>query len=201
MRVLLTPNQIVAYNLAQARAVAGLDAGGGGRAPRAVPRHAMVEGELLRRRAIGRRRAGTQVQRRRDRGVRTRLRAPGRLLLPATTARAPPTRTDPPRRTGEPRGGSRIARADRRRVRARPARSATWGCASRSSSARSPSSCRPRRSDASAMHTEVVVEAIVKRDLDRFSAWRTMLTNLAQPARGLAAGVPAKTATERGGGR
>ena len=32
MRVQLTPNQIVAYNLAQARAVAGLDAGGGGRA-------------------------------------------------------------------------------------------------------------------------------------------------------------------------
>ena len=29
-------------------------------------------------------------------------------------------------------------------------------------------------------HTELVVEAIVKRDLNRFSTWRTMLTNLAQ---------------------
>ena len=29
------------------------------------------------------------------------------------------------------------------------------------------------------MHTEVVVDAIVKRDLDRFSTWRTMLTTLA----------------------
>jgi hypothetical protein len=29
-------------------------------------------------------------------------------------------------------------------------------------------------------HTELVLEAIVKRDLDRFSTWRTMLTNLAQ---------------------
>jgi hypothetical protein len=28
-------------------------------------------------------------------------------------------------------------------------------------------------------HTELVVEAIVKRDLNRFSAWRTMLTTLA----------------------
>ncbi|MGH9271723.1 MAG: hypothetical protein ACRDZ2_10670 [Ilumatobacteraceae bacterium] len=29
------------------------------------------------------------------------------------------------------------------------------------------------------MHTEVVVDAIVKRDLDRFGAWRAMLTTLA----------------------
>jgi hypothetical protein len=29
------------------------------------------------------------------------------------------------------------------------------------------------------MHTEAVVDAVVKRDLDRFSSWRTMLITLA----------------------
>ncbi len=101
----LTPNQVVAYNLAQARLAEGLDPGTGLRRARALPRQPLVQGQLLRRRTLGRRQPSPPVRRRRDRRLRPRLRAPRHLVLPAAPA------------LGVARGAGQAPHARRRAVR------------------------------------------------------------------------------------
>ena len=169
LRVQLTPNQIVAYNLAQARAC-----GTGRRRKRPSELEPylgarVVEGELLRRRAIGRRRTGPPVHRRRDRGVLTRLRA-SRSASSSCHRRA--SAADAPIRLAapeKPAWGIPARGADRRRLRAARRDRLHGDAASRSSSAKSRLELQTEAQRRLSQHTSGASRRSSKRDLDRFS--------------------------------
>ena len=142
MLVQLTPNQIVAYNLAQARMWKNWTQ------EEAAEHLAPYLGAKWSKASFSAAERSVDGQRVRQFSADEIVAFSRGFGLPVGFFFLPPPRgaaadADPSRRARQPDVGHPACRADRRRVRRARARSGSWACGSRSSSARSRSSCRP----------------------------------------------------------